>query len=200
MAVSARRGAPLTLEEISSTALRLMDEGGVEGLSMRKLAAELDVNPMSLYHHVDNKDALIRLICSTAAQRMELPPDDGSPWQDQLRALGLAYHRNALEHPAMWHHLHNHPEIIADRGLVIWQTLYRILRLAGVPEPELRRTSDVLHAFVTGFVIAETTGHLPAEEVERDFDTAIRLIIGGLSGMSERSGSPESPGQSGLSG
>ncbi|GAA2209184.1 hypothetical protein GCM10009850_046420 [Nonomuraea monospora] len=183
MAVSARRGAPLTLEEISTTALRLMDEGGVEGLSMRKLAAALDVNPMSLYHHVDNKEALIRLICSTAAQRMELPPDDGSPWRDQLRALGLAYHRNAVEHPAMWSYLHDHPEIIADRKLVLWQTLYRILRLAGIPEPELRRTSDVLHAFVTGFVIAETKGHLPVDEAERDFDTAIRLIIEGLAGL-----------------
>ncbi|MGW4794380.1 TetR/AcrR family transcriptional regulator [Nonomuraea sp. NPDC004297] len=184
MAVSARRGAPLTLEEISTTALRLMDEGGVEGLSMRKLAAELNVNPMSLYHHVESKDALVRLICSTAAQRMDLPPDDGSPWQDQLRALALGYYRNALAHPAMWSHLHNHPEIIADRNLVIWQALYRILRLAGVPEPEQRRTSDVLHAFVMGYVIAGTKGHLPGdpEEIERGFDTAIRVITGGLAG------------------
>lgn len=185
MAASARRGAPLTLEEISTTALRLMDEGGVEGLSMRKLAAELDVNPMSLYHHVENKDALISLICSTAAQRMQLPPDDGSPWQDQLRALAMAYHRHVRQHPAMWSYLHNHPELIADRELTIWQTLYRVLRLAGVPESELRRTSDVLHAFVTGFVVAETQGHLPddPEEIAADFDTAVRLMIHGVAGF-----------------
>ncbi|AQZ64476.1 hypothetical protein BKM31_26140 [[Actinomadura] parvosata subsp. kistnae] len=195
MAVSARRGAPLTLEEISTTALRLMDEGGVAGLSMRKLAAELDVNPMSLYHHVDNKEALLRVICSTAAQRLELPPDDGSPWQDQLRALAVAYHRNAMEHPALWSHLHDHPEIIQDRDLVLWRTLYRILRLAGVPEPELRRTSDVLHAFVMGFVIAETKGHLPddPEEVERGFDTAIRLITRGVEGLTGLSPRPPTP-------
>ncbi|MEV0612657.1 TetR/AcrR family transcriptional regulator [Nonomuraea sp. NPDC050404] len=187
MAVSARRGSPLTLDEITTTALRLMDEGGVEGLSMRKLAAELDVNPMSLYHHVDNKEGLIKLICATGAQRMKLPPDDGSPWQQQLRAMALAYHRHAVTHPAMWRHLHDHPELIADRKLEIWQTLYRILRLAGVPESELRRTSDVLHAFVTGFIAAETQGHLAddPQEVELAFDAAIRMIIHGVAGCSD---------------
>ncbi|MEV0389482.1 WHG domain-containing protein [Nonomuraea sp. NPDC050643] len=176
----------MSLEEISSTATRLMDEGGVEGLSMRKLAAELDVNPMSLYHHVKSKEALIELICATTAARMHLPPDDGSPWQEQVRAMALSYRDHARAHPAMWTYVHNHPEAIADRKLALWQALYRILRLAGVPEPELRRTSDVLHAFVTGFVIAETQGHLPdgQEEIDRTFDTAIELIVHGLAGLS----------------
>jgi AcrR family transcriptional regulator len=184
MAVSARRGAPLSLEEISSTALRLMDEGGVEGLSMRKLAAELDVNPMSLYHHVENKEALLGQICAMAAERMSLPPDDGTPWQDQLRALALAYHRHAQAHPAMWTYVHLHPELMSDRRLSIWATLNRVLRLAGVPESELRRTSDVLHAFVSGFIIGEIRGHLPdaPEEIDRNFDTAVNLIINGLAG------------------
>ncbi|GAA3548020.1 hypothetical protein GCM10022419_030380 [Nonomuraea rosea] len=185
MAVSARRGAPLSLEEISSTALRLMDEGGVEGLSMRKLAAELNVNPMSLYHHVENKEALLGQICATAAERMRMPPDDGTPWQEQIRALATAYHRHAREHPAMWTYVHLHPELIADRRLSIWKTLYRVLRQAGVPEPELRRTSDVLHAFVTGFIMGEIQGHMPDDpgEIERNFDTAIELIIHGLAGL-----------------
>ncbi|MFI7699882.1 TetR/AcrR family transcriptional regulator [Nonomuraea sp. NPDC049480] len=184
MAVSARRGAPLSLEEITSTALRLMDEGGVEGISMRKLAAELDVNPMSLYHHVESKDALLRMICTTAAERMHLPPDDGAPWQDQLRALALAYYGHARAHPALWIHVHNHPEIVADRRMSMWQVLDRVLRLAGVPEEELRRTSDVLHAFVSGLVLSELQGHLPddPEETARNLDTAINLIIHGLGG------------------
>ncbi|MFI7223312.1 TetR/AcrR family transcriptional regulator [Nonomuraea angiospora] len=182
MAVSARRGAPLTLDEISSTAVRLMEASGVEGLSMRKLAAELNVNPMSLYHHVESKDALLALVCATAAERMHMPPDDGAPWQEQIMALALAYHRHAKEHPAVWGYVHTHPRLISDRRLPVWQTLYRILRLAGVPEPELRRTSDILHAFVSGFILAETQGHMSddPEEIGRTFDAAIQLIIGGL--------------------
>ncbi|MEV0231297.1 WHG domain-containing protein [Nonomuraea sp. NPDC050786] len=182
MAVSARRGTPLTIEEICSTAVHLIDEGGVEGLSMRKLAAELDVNPMSLYHHVESKEALLGLVCATAAERMHIPPDDGASWQDQLKALALAYHRHAREHPALWGYLHTHPQLIADHRLVLWQTLYRILRLAGVPEPELRRTSEILNAFVSGFIVAETQGHMSddPEEIDRNFDTAVHLIINGM--------------------
>ncbi|MCK2216051.1 TetR/AcrR family transcriptional regulator [Actinomadura sp. ATCC 31491] len=184
MAVSARRGTPLSIDEICAAALRLVDEGGVEGLSMRKLAAELDVNPMSLYHHVASKDALLELICATAASRMSLPPDDGTPWQEQLRALALAYHRHARLHPALWIHVHNHPRIIADRRLSLWQVLERVLRLAGVPEEELRRTSDVLHAFVSGIILAELQGHLPddPEETGRRLATAVELIVRGLEG------------------
>ncbi|MEV4114569.1 TetR/AcrR family transcriptional regulator [Nonomuraea sp. NPDC049695] len=180
--MSARRGTPLTIEEICSTAVRLIDESGVEGLSMRKLAAELDVNPMSLYHHVESKEALLGLVCATAAERMHMPPDDGSPWQEQLKALGLAYHRHALEHPALWGYLHTHPQLISDHRLAIWQTLYRILRLAGVPESELPRTSEILNAFVAGVIVAETQGRLSddPEEIDRTFDLAVHLIINGM--------------------
>ncbi|GGS93299.1 hypothetical protein GCM10010176_041520 [Nonomuraea spiralis] len=182
MAVSARRGAPLSLDEIRSTALRLIDEGGVEGLSMRKLAAELDVNPMSLYHHVASKEALLARICETITVRLPLPPDDDTPWEEQLRALALSYHRHAQQHPAMWSYVHNHPEFVEDRQLPLWQALYRILRASGVPEEELRRTSEVLHAFVSGFVFAETRGHVTGapEEIEHTFDIALDMIINGL--------------------
>jgi AcrR family transcriptional regulator len=159
-----------------------MDEGGLENLSMRKLAAELDVNPMSLYHHVASKEALLELICATAALRMALPPDDDAPWQDQLRALTLAYHRHAREHPALWTHVHNHPKLIADRRLQLWKTLDRILRLAGVPEAELCRTGDVLHAFVSGLIVMEIRGHIPDDpaEIDRTLDMAINIILHGL--------------------
>ncbi|WP_336205159.1 TetR/AcrR family transcriptional regulator [Nonomuraea sp. LPB2021202275-12-8] len=186
MATGARRGTPLTPEEIYSTALRLVDEGGVDALSMRKLAAELKVNPMSLYHHVDSKEALITQICVTMADRLELPPDDGAPWQDQLRMLALAYHTLARTYPTLYAYIHAHHEVIADRSVGIWVVLYRILRAASIPEPDLKRTSDVLHAFVSGFVVAEAQGQVgdaadPAE-ADRAFDTAIDMIIHGLAG------------------
>ncbi|GAA2647590.1 MULTISPECIES: TetR/AcrR family transcriptional regulator [Nonomuraea] len=180
MAVSARRGTPLTLQEILGTALRLIDAGGVESLSMRKLAAELDVNPMSLYHHVANKTELIRTVCLNVAPTLQPPADDGAPWPDQLRALAHAYRRLARTHPGLWRYVHNHPEVIEPRQGGLWEVLDRILRAAQVPEDERERTADVLHAFVSGFVLAENLGHIAEEESEPAFDTAINLITAGL--------------------
>ncbi|GAA3469667.1 hypothetical protein GCM10018965_042200 [Nonomuraea roseola] len=178
--MSARRGTPLTLQEILGTALRLIDAGGVESLSMRKLAAELDVNPMSLYHHVANKTELIKTLCLNVAPTLQLPPDDGAPWADQLRALAHAFRRLARTHPWLWRYVHNHPDVMKPRQGGMWEVLDRILHAAQVPEDERERTADVLHAFVAGFVLAENLGHIAEEESDLAFDTAINLITAGL--------------------
>ncbi|MCG5216007.1 TetR family transcriptional regulator [Streptosporangium soli] len=184
MAVSARRGRALSTEEIYLTALRLVDEGGVDGLSMRKLAAELDVNPMSLYHHVDSKTALISQLCAMAANRLELPPDDGTPWQDQLRALGHAERRLAKLHPALWSYISSHPESLHKESGV-WQVLTRNLLAAGVPATELDATCEALFAFVSGFVTAENNQTIGfragTEDVDRTFEIAVDIILAGLS-------------------
>ncbi|WP_326825999.1 TetR/AcrR family transcriptional regulator [Streptosporangium sp. NBC_01756] len=183
MAVSARRGQPLTLEEIYMTTLRLVDAGGVEGLSMRKLAAELDVNPMSLYHHVRNKEALVRETCAVVAARLRLPADDGTPWQDQLRALGHAYRSLARSHPSLWSYVNGHPDLSRQEN-ALWAVFNRILTAAGIPAEDLVRTRRVLYSFVSGFLTAETSGLLVELEgtVDADsaFEVALDLIVAGL--------------------
>lgn len=183
MAVSARRGAPLSPEEIYSTALRLVEEGGVDALSMRKLAAALDVNPMSLYHHVENKTALIAQICRTMAGRLELPVQTGESWQERLRRLAHAYRRLVSTYPSLWTYIHTHPEVVATHEGGLWDVLFPIMAEAGVPEEERTRTADVLHGFVTGLILTEQQGHIgrdDPEEVARTFETAIDMIIRGL--------------------
>ncbi|MFD0659478.1 TetR/AcrR family transcriptional regulator [Thermocatellispora tengchongensis] len=171
------------MDEIHATALRLIDAGGAEALSMRKLAAELDVNPMSLYHHVENKTALLAGVCGLAISQLRLPPDDGRPWQEQLRALAHAYRSLAQAHPRLWAYVHEHPEVV-DRKEGMGAVLRRILHAAGVPERDVEATSEILYAFVTGFVYAETRDHLGehpgAEDVDRSYEIAIRLILAGL--------------------
>ncbi|MEV4889047.1 WHG domain-containing protein [Nonomuraea sp. NPDC055795] len=182
MAVSARRGAPLTPEEIYATAWRLIDAGGVEGLSMRKLAAELDVNPMSVYHHVENKTALIHELCLRTAAQLATPPDDGSPWQDQMRALGHAYRELAHRQPSLWRYVFNNPEVMSRQQGGLWEVLDRLLRTAGVPEDELPRTAEILSSFVSGFIFSESTGGVRPDA----FDDAVTLLIGGLEAYLER--------------
>ncbi|MGW2703156.1 TetR/AcrR family transcriptional regulator [Streptomyces sp. NPDC001340] len=67
----------ISREEIIGTALRILDEEGVDRLTMRRLAAEIGSTPMALYHHVRNKDELLVLLLDDYAtrtlRRLELP-------------------------------------------------------------------------------------------------------------------------------
>src|SRR3954454_24712167 len=56
------RSTPLDLDVILETALRMVQEQGRDALSMRKLAKELGVTPMALYHHIPDKPALMNAL------------------------------------------------------------------------------------------------------------------------------------------
>lgn len=92
------RKRPLSREKILQTALRLADEGGIESLSMRKLARELGVEAMSLYNHVANKDDLVDGIVDLALREIELPEDDEA-WDVAVRKCAVSAHEAFLRHP-----------------------------------------------------------------------------------------------------
>ncbi len=54
-----RTRTPLSRDRVIAEAVALADEHGIDGLSMRRLAERLQVEPMSLYHHVANKDVIL---------------------------------------------------------------------------------------------------------------------------------------------
>jgi AcrR family transcriptional regulator len=89
---------PLSRERIIHMALRLADEGGIEALSMRKLAQELGVQAMSLYNHVANKDDLIDGIVDRVVSEIEVP-DLNQDWKVAMRRRSISAHGVLLRHP-----------------------------------------------------------------------------------------------------
>jgi AcrR family transcriptional regulator len=65
--------APLNRERVLQAAIRLADQGGIESLTMRKLARELGVEAMSLYNHVANKDDLVDGIVDLVVSEIDRP-------------------------------------------------------------------------------------------------------------------------------
>ena len=90
----------LTREKVLDAALRLVGENGLGGLSMRKLAAELGVEAMSLYNHVANKQDLLDGVAARVFEQVALP-DPGLPWDERLRAAGLSAFGTLNRHPAV---------------------------------------------------------------------------------------------------
>jgi AcrR family transcriptional regulator len=88
----------LSRERIVNEAIVLADRDGLDALSMRRLAASLGVDPMSLYHHVRDKEALLDAIGDALVTRIERPEAAGE-WTVQLRELILAARAVMLRHP-----------------------------------------------------------------------------------------------------
>ncbi|MFJ9074623.1 TetR/AcrR family transcriptional regulator C-terminal domain-containing protein [Streptomyces sp. NPDC102278] len=93
----AGRRAPLNRERVLRAAIALADEGGVESLSMRKLAQELGVVPMALYKHVPNKERLLDGMVDTVVARIDFPAS-GSGWKDAVRGRVLSARRVLVRH------------------------------------------------------------------------------------------------------
>ncbi|MFF3671458.1 TetR/AcrR family transcriptional regulator [Microtetraspora malaysiensis] len=177
MAVSARRGSPLSPEEIHAEALRLIDEHGVEALSMRKLAAALNVNPMSLYHHVPNKEALLDGVRNLVLSEIKPTDDDGSSWQEQVRVLGAGLRALAHRHPSLYPYLCAHPQLMRQDAVA--GVLFRALTAAGVPAERMAAVRNALFAFTAGFLVAEINGVFPRDDDA--YEEAVTLIVNGLS-------------------
>jgi TetR/AcrR family tetracycline transcriptional repressor len=80
--------APLTADRIVTEALALMQEQGLEALSLRRLAGRLGVQAMSLYWHIRNKEDLLRLMGQKLFSDAMAGMGDQQTWQDWGRAYG----------------------------------------------------------------------------------------------------------------
>lgn len=146
----------LTREMLTATALRIVDSEGLDALSMRRLGAELRVDPMAAYRHIPNKGILLDEVAEAVMSEIDTDAVDASlPWQEQLRALALAYLATLMAHP------HAAP-LIAERSLrtpgslrVVEQAL-RIMTDAGAQLSDAVATIDAIGLLSAG--IAQASG------------------------------------------
>jgi AcrR family transcriptional regulator len=100
MAEDVKTRRRLTTERVVDAALLAADEGGVEAMSLRRLAGALDVTPMAIYRHVLNKSHLFDLMAERLLLQVDLAEDGSASWQDRLRRLLGSYQAVVRAHPA----------------------------------------------------------------------------------------------------
>ncbi|MFF4658965.1 TetR/AcrR family transcriptional regulator [Streptomyces sp. NPDC001381] len=154
-----KRDVPLTQDGIYAKALELIDTDGVEALTMRKLAATLDANPMSLYHHVPNKDAVLRGVTERVGSQFRTPEREDAPWQDRLRQLALDFRALAHRHPKLMGYSFGRADFIQPDD-PFWRGLTDTLAAAQLPALEIPRVAATLRAVFTGLLVSELTGAL----------------------------------------
>lgn len=96
-----RRPAQLSREQIVDAALRIIQRGGVEALSMRRLSRELGVSPMATYYYVADKNGLLDLVAEAVLSAVPVPGPDAGPWDVRLRMLIDGIDAELRAHPGL---------------------------------------------------------------------------------------------------
>jgi AcrR family transcriptional regulator len=98
-APAADRGRGLTREAIVDAAVAIADRDGLRAVSIRRVAGDLGIRPMSIYTHVASKDDLVDLMLDAVIAEVLLPeplPDD---WREALRQIAHRSHDAFVAHP-----------------------------------------------------------------------------------------------------
>jgi AcrR family transcriptional regulator len=155
-----KREVPLTEAGIYAAALRLIDADGVEALTMRKLATAVDANPMSLYHHVPNKAAVLRGVARTVGTQFRTVTLEDAPWQERIRQLATDFRTLAHRHPKLMGYSFSHQADFIQPEDPFLVALTAILDAAGVPRSEIPQFTALGGVVITGVVTAELNGAL----------------------------------------
>lgn len=132
-------------------ALRIIDTEGLEALSIRRLARELDVNGASFYYHFTNKDEILLGAAELALEQARVPSDQDGDWRDWLIDNALRYRQALLAHPALATILlKRHPLRI---GLAEREQTAASLMQQGVPLGAVMPLLDNLECLAIGSVL-----------------------------------------------
>ncbi|MPV90396.1 TetR family transcriptional regulator, partial [Georgenia ruanii] len=134
-------------------AVALADAKGLGALTMRSLAQELGVKPMSLYHHVANKDAILDGIVDMVFAEMELP-SPGGDWRAELARRATSARGVLRRHP--WAiALMESRAVPGPANLRHHDAVLGTLRKAGFSVPMTAHAYALLDAYVYGFAVQE---------------------------------------------
>jgi AcrR family transcriptional regulator len=174
LSIEAEARLPLSRDRILETALALVDEGGLDALSMRKLGQALGFEAMSLYNHVANKDEVVNGILDLVLAEGE-PPAASGEWDAAIRASAISVHHALRRHP--WA-----PAIVMAPGRIrparldYMDSLLGRLREAGFSAESTYHAYHALDGHIFGFSLYEAShsfGDEDAAELAEAFDRLI---------------------------
>lgn len=167
-------------------ALDLLDEVGLDALTVRRLAERLEVRPGALYRHFESKRALLdAMVAALLATEQAPPPSDGG-WDGLLRWMATSARAAMLTHRDGARLLITYltpGSAVAEEG---WNQATESLRPAGLSQAAAQTAVDTLFAYANGFTMEEQSRdgfpQPPAQRARRDraFEAGLDLIVAGI--------------------
>jgi AcrR family transcriptional regulator len=171
---SKRRRDPLTQEQIVDATIRVLDAEGLDGLSMRRVAEEVDTGAASLYWHVGSKDGLLDLVLDRVIGEQEIPDPEPERWQEQLKEVARTMRAT----------IRSHRDIVrmsigripmGPNALRYTERLLALLRAGGVPDELAVVGFQSMFSIVNGFTMDEDA-EPPADKPPPFSDEAATML------------------------
>jgi AcrR family transcriptional regulator len=168
------RREPLTRQRVIRTALRIMDEEGLESVTMRRIGRELGVEAMSLYNHVRDKEDILDGVCEEVLAEFRIP--ESREWGEAARLGAREYRRLLLAHP-------NVITLMSDRkgpftnpdSLRAYEFALDLFRSLGLSEADSVKAFHAFGGYILGYVTMELGPMLGGPEDEAHLQAHERM-------------------------
>ena len=147
---------PLTRDRIIDAAVAFADENGVDELSMRKLGAELGVEAMSLYNHVENKDDIFDGMIDQVFAAIPLPEADDD-WRASIRGIALQAMDQFTIHAWVVNLLMQRGHF-GNSSLLFMDRVLGMLRTAGFSDEDAHHAWQMLASHTMGYAFQQASG------------------------------------------
>jgi AcrR family transcriptional regulator len=172
------RGSGLRRAEIVATALKVAEAEGPEAVSMRRIAKELDVGTMTLYHHIPTKDDLLDLMHDQVMGELVIPDDElAATWQEGLaqicRRTKEVYQRHTWMVSGAWERPQMGPLALAhvEQSLAVLREL---------PKDDALRALAAADDYVIGYVSRQVAAQQALQRAgldQDDYQEALRPYV-----------------------
>jgi AcrR family transcriptional regulator len=151
--MAAHRDPPLTIDEIVTTAVRLTAERGLDAVTMRLLAGELEVSPMAVYHHVPDRARLCDLIADAVVSQARAP-SRRCTWQNWLRRYHDSLWAELRAHRGVASHLLDHTAM--PSGAAIRRQTVDMFLAHGFDHRDALLASSTFHTHLLGRLVVDS--------------------------------------------
>lgn len=162
----------LTPERVLHGAIAVADSAGIAALTMRSLAHELGVRPMSLYHHVANKEEILNGIVDLVFSEIEMPASENE-WRPAMRRRAISARQALGRHPWATALMSSRtsPGAATLRHL---DALIGTLRRAGFTVTMAAHALSVIDSYLYGFALQEAS--LPFDRPDTAAEVAGQIM------------------------
>jgi AcrR family transcriptional regulator len=176
--VAGPRRERVTRERVIEAAVRIMDQEGLDALTMRRVGRELGVEAMSLYNHVLDKDDLLDGICEHVLAGFRVPAV--GDWTEAARLGGREYRRLLRDHPGVITLMTERKNAFTNsESLRGYEFALDVFHRAGLTGADAVKAFHAFGGYILGFVTMELGLRIGGEGHELAHEHMLRLAASG---------------------